>query len=206
MEILKEHGIKTYFSGCLTLLYKKSYLFKNSPPEASGVLVTDPFDRLKPSVVFSYNPVVLLRQILKYPIKLLFYKLAMKRLSNALSKSILPIQYISQIIDNQTLNNYDSKKLAEDYVRKIASAKVVITSRIHTALPATAMRFPVIFLNGGLNHINHKSRLSGLLNYFEICSSKDLKNIDIQRIKPKNNHLGLSERLKSTIDTFLEIS
>ncbi len=204
LDLLRNHGVKAYFSGCLTLCYQKSHLFPNSSPKPSGILVTSVFDRLKPIILCSRGPVVMLRQLLKYPVKYIAYKIACRRLRRILSKTDRPITYASQIIDRYTLENQDSKQIALDYIRQVASAELVITSRIHTALPATAMGIPVLFLSDGLNHINHQSRLRGLVDYFEACSSKNLQNIDLETINAKSNHIEQAVKLKARIDRFME--
>lgn len=203
LELLQTHGIQAYFSGCLTLCYQKTYLLPHSSRKPSGILVSSVFDRLKPMIQLPRNPILFLSQLLKYPVKYITYQIACRRLRRMLSKTDQPITYASQMIDRKTLENHDSKAIALDYLRKVASAELVVTSKIHTALPATAMGIPVLFLSDGLNHINHQSRLSGLLNYFESCSSKNLKDIDLTTIKAKSNHIEQARKLKATIDGFL---
>ena len=70
----------------------------------------------------------------------------------------------------------------------ISKSKLVITSRIHTALPAIALGTKVIFLTDGLDHINQKSRLEGLSDYFYCCKTSDLSNLKLNEILPKKNH------------------
>ena len=84
------------------------------------------------------------------------------------------------------------------------NARIIITSRIHTALPAISLGVKVIFLTDGLDHINQKSRLEGLSDYFYCCNTNDLKNIDINKIRPKKNHTTISHSLKEKVKKFLD--
>ena len=205
LHLLKRHGIKAYFSGCLTLCYHKSFLFPGSIQSSSRILCTSVFDRLKPSISFPAHPIVFLRNTIKFPFRLMSYQMACRRLNQFLSKTDRPITYASQIITEDTLKNQDPKVVATKYLKMIASSELVITSRIHTALPATAMGIPVLFINDGLGQINHQSRLVGLLDFFNYCSSKHLKHIDLNTIESKVHHINYSDKIIATIDQFLQV-
>ena len=49
-------------------------------------------------------------------------------------------------------------------MKELASAKFVVTSKIHTALPCLAIGTPVIFINGGLYDKANVYRLGGLVD------------------------------------------
>ena len=52
---------------------------------------------------------------------------------------------------------------ADELLKKYAKAEMVVTSRIHCALPCTGMGTPVIYVdNAGLEEV-HRCRLYGLL-------------------------------------------
>ncbi|HEY0092602.1 MAG TPA: polysaccharide pyruvyl transferase family protein, partial [Flavobacterium sp.] len=55
--------------------------------------------------------------------------------------------------------------MAEDLLNKYARAKLVITSRIHCALPCLAMGTPVIFVNGFDSFVD-SCRFDGILDLF----------------------------------------
>ena len=79
----------------------------------------------------------------------------------------------------------------------------MITSRIHAALPALAMGLKVIFIDQGLDHVNHKHRLSGLTNYFTCVNLKDFFMINLDNIPATNKHKGQIKKMKDTINKFL---
>ncbi|HBR2890425.1 TPA: polysaccharide pyruvyl transferase family protein, partial [Klebsiella pneumoniae] len=57
-------------------------------------------------------------------------------------------------------------KMADEYLKRLASAKLVVTSRIHTALPCLAIGTPVIFVNGGFKTKVDNCRFDGLFDFF----------------------------------------
>ena len=87
-------------------------------------------------------------------------------------------------------------------LEKIAESEVMITSRIHAALPALAMGLKVIFIDQGLDHVNHKHRLSGLKNYFTCVNLKDFFMINLEDVKNMENHNNYIQNIKQTINKF----
>ena len=66
-------------------------------------------------------------------------------------------------------------KLAEDFIKKYASAKLVITSRLHAALPAVAFGTPAILVYKNFDFY----RFDGLVNFVHNFSLREFKrNID----------------------------
>ncbi|MCY4162223.1 MAG: polysaccharide pyruvyl transferase family protein [Flavobacteriaceae bacterium] len=201
-DLLHQYGVKSYFSGCITLAYEKQF-FKLENVPSSGIVVASALDRLKPTIHPRKNAISFVLEVMKLPLKFWKYQWAVKRLNQKLKKIDKPIIKLSQIISIKRLKTENPKQLAMDYLKKIAHAELVITSRIHTALPAVAMNIPVLFLDDGLTHINHKSRLEGLDDFFHICSSHHLNQTDFSTITTKTNHLKIKESLKETINLFL---
>ena len=87
-------------------------------------------------------------------------------------------------------------------LNKIAGSDIIITSRIHAALPALAMGLKVIFIDEGLDHANHKMRLSGLKNYFKTVDFKDFFMINLEDVKNIRNHNIYTQKIKQTINKF----
>lgn len=202
LNLLNHYGIEAYFSGCLTLCYRRD-LLNRITTNTGGALLVGCLDRLKPQLIASTSPYKKLLQLVKYPFRVLAYHRANRRLSLSLKKYKKPIEYVSQIASQRSIENGKTKELALTLLKKIATSNLVITSRIHTALPATAMGVPVLFIEDGLDHINHRSRINGLNQFFHSCKTVDLKKIDLNEIKPKKNHLKIAHQLSSTILDFL---
>ncbi len=207
-KLLEKHGVKCYFSGCLTLCYRRE-MFPELPDQRHGVLVIGALDRLKPVLYPGTTLFARLVQLVKYPLRYLKYRAASRRLERKLDELGAPVRRISQIAEMTDVSNGNTRQLALKLIRQIASAELVVTSRIHTALPAIALQTPVLFLTDGLGHINHRSRIEGLDKYFPSCTTRDLDGLDLTQIKPLEKHLELSKRqighLKQAIDLRLRV-
>jgi Uncharacterized conserved protein len=180
-NLLQKKGINSYFSGCLTLTLRN----KKKDFKKEGVLIIGALDRMKPKIDLKN----LFNELIKYPYKFFKYNRSKKRLDDfILSKGFSKVTYKSQIID--LYKNVDKQRnlLANEQLNLIAKSKLVITSRLHVALPAIAYGTKVIFLKDGLEHINHQSRLKGISDYFYCCKSEDLNTLSLVDVKPKKNH------------------
>ena len=200
-DILIEKGIKAYYSSCVTTsLQRSKYLKKNKKPE--GIIVIGAFDRLDPSInkkTFSQ----LIISTLKYPLKKIVYNLKLLKFNKHLNNQKTTIKRHSQIVSKPIISHNEGLKLAEEMLEKIASSEILITSRIHAALPAIAMGLKVVFIDEGLNHDNHKQRLSGLRNYFTSTNLKDFFMINLDNLinaQADRNHV---KKIKLTINKFL---
>src|SRR5699024_11247334 len=78
--------------------------------------------------------------------------------------------YIKHWFDKEIHEEGYRFELAEQTLRKYAEAKLVITSRIHCALPCLALGTPVIFLNYGLDFDISSCRLEGILDLFNVIN------------------------------------
>ena len=99
-----------------------------------------------------------------------FYKMYSKKFDKQM---LLDAEYITHWMDvNMSKDtNDDLLEIAENLIKKYASAKLLVTSRIHAALPALATRTPVIFVeNEKITaencDFNTPGRLGGLLEFF----------------------------------------
>jgi len=205
--ILEEKGIEAYFSGCLTLaINRKKLKFKFNLRK--GILVINVIDRILPKFLFHkkatvknfFNDSI---QLIKSPFKVINYIISMRRIKGFLKKQKKEIKFLSQIIESNKTNTYEREKLAHDQLYAIANSEVVLTSRIHSALPAVALNTPVLFISDGLDHINQRSRLLGLDNFFPIVKSKELNKISIEKILLNDYHKSFVEKMKTKIKNFI---
>jgi hypothetical protein len=81
---------------------------------------------------------------------------------------------------------------------------MVITSRIHSALPAVAFGTPVLFLSDGLEHPNQKSRLEGLESFFRILNTEALVKESNHIPNPTTIPVAIKERFEKEIRQFLK--
>lgn len=168
-RLLQEKGIDAHYTGCLTTTLDLKY---KSEHKSGNIYIVDPF---------YYNPSwekilssksnfvkgVVGGEILKVGLK-------NKLLETVFTKDFLKnSQYIKHWFDKEIHSEEKRFELAEQIIRKYAEAKLVITSRIHCALPCLALGTPVIFLNYGLDFDVSACRLEGILELFNVINIDD---------------------------------
>lgn len=160
-KILNENGIEAYFSGCLTLTLDR---YKIASGEREGIYIVDPLYNYPNFNYLKNHP----RGILRYLVNgnILNLNKIKKHMSRIFSKELLSqAEYINQVIPGNGMTHEQKFEIADSLLRKYASAKLVITSRIHCALPCLAMGTPVIYVNGFDNFVD-TCRFDGILNLF----------------------------------------
>ena len=200
-DILLEKGINAYYSSCITTTIDRNNYLK-SKTQADGIIVIGAFDRLKPTLDYK-SSVKLLLSIFKYPFKKIDYTLKLSKFNRHLKNQNFKIKRYSQLNTRPIKSHNEGLNLASEMLEKIAESEVMITSRIHAALPALAMGLKVIFIDQGLDHINHKHRLSGLKNYFTCVNLKDFFMINLDNIPVTDKHKVYTQKIKDTINNFL---
>ena len=168
-KLMEKYGIKSYFSGCLTLTLDKTYLQKE---HGEDIYIVDPlvnyfypgskigkvksllghfwyclthYSKMsKLSKMYYHHEGLSYLQFSKKLQDLIETTAFYRKYSQCFSDDIiLNAHYISQIVDNYT--SVDEKfRMADERLKKYAKAKLVITRRIHAALPCLSIRTPVI--------------------------------------------------------------
>ncbi len=172
LEILEKHGIESYFSFCLTTTLDEKY---KSEEKTDEIYLVDPLYGYDRGILRRVNP---LKVIKKFPVKK-FYKLKdyFKR-NKAKVSEFVPENIIDKAIKishffDSKLTNEEQYKTAKELLEKYAKAKLVITSRIHCALPCLALGTPVLFVMEGLTDENlHMSRFRGILDHMNILTTQ----------------------------------
>lgn len=183
VEMLKEKGVEAYFSGCMTLTL--GYKYRDEEKDGSIYFVDPYFDYKKDPISIISNLIYALfhlKNVLKiyktFPhrksglVKLAkvsaFYKIYRKMFADdVLTKA----KYIcQQSMDyNEKFNTNESLLLeAERLVRKYAKARLVVTSRIHCALPCLGIGTPVLFTDNANQSIESSCRMGGLIELFNV--------------------------------------
>ena len=191
-NILKRHGIQSYFSGCLTLTLGRTYRYQG-PREK--VYIVDPEYKLFAPRAYKdwfralFNLVRWRKKIKCLAPKFNFAKkTTFSRFSEKLNRKIcatlffdqyrkyfreellLEAEYLTHQVDVK--HDYPTDQACLDYARvligKYSRAKMVITSRIHAALPSLGLDTPVFFTESWmLDSGDIKGRLGGLLDFFD---------------------------------------
>ncbi|MDN5345741.1 MAG: hypothetical protein PWQ73_238 [Petrotoga sp.] len=197
-NLLKSYGIDAYFSGCLTLTLDMKY---KSQERDDYVLIADISD-----LVFRNLPDPILRksiirtnQINTLPNNNIFGKVYRK---------IFPESYWSNILKKNQLPINFRLSAAECRLREIARAKLVITSKLHIAMPAVSLGVPVIFIHRNLED----PRFLGLIDFVNAYTENEFLNeinkIDWFSIQNPNREKSeiLKQNLKDVVEEFLKSS
>jgi len=161
-DTLKAKGIDAHFTGCLTLTLD-SYKVDDSE-RGDAIYIVDPlYSYPRPEKIF-YNVKASVRNVLNGTAFQLGKK--NKHLKNFISEEVLAsAEFVNQEPPSNTYTDAEKFEMAETLLRKYARAKLVITSRIHCALPCLAMGTPVIFVNGFDSFVD-SCRFDGILELF----------------------------------------
>lgn len=119
--------------------------------------------------------------------------------------------YLRQYINPTGIDMFD---YADKLLKRLSAAHLVVTSRLHIALPCLAIGVPVIFVNGGLYTLPDAYRLGGLVEFMnQIHISKDYRitnnfeaNLPITKdIKIENpaRHLEYADKLAANCRQFV---
>ncbi|QLG46701.1 polysaccharide pyruvyl transferase family protein [Costertonia aggregata] len=206
-DTLNNKGIDAYFTGCLTLTLD-SYKVDDSE-RGDNVYIVDPlYSYPRPEKIF-YNAKHTVKNILNGKAFLLGKK--KRHLKKFISAALLEsAEFVNQEPPSNTYSDEEKFKMAEELLDKYARAKLVITSRIHCALPCLALGTPVIFVNGFDSFVD-SCRFEGILELFnrvdinsttgEFTSNFDLNGkIDADtKVKNLEKHHDLANALKEKV-------
>ncbi|MBQ0733096.1 polysaccharide pyruvyl transferase family protein [Aquimarina celericrescens] len=162
VDTLKAKGIDAYFTGCLTLTLD-SYKVDDAE-RGNQIYIVDPlYSYPRPEKVF-YNTKITVKNILNGAAFKL--KKKNKHLKNFISEELWnTAEFINQEPPSNQYSDEEKFDMAESLLKKYARAKLVITSRIHCALPCLALGTPVIFVNGFDSFVD-SCRFDGILELF----------------------------------------
>jgi len=150
-DFLRSLGIKAYYSGCLTLTLPR----RQGAGKPDGIYLIDPLDDIEAHLPAAlYDKVIRLRQEDCFP------------------SGLIPISYQ----DVATVHAMARQRLAQ--IRDQAS--LVVTRRLHIALPCLAMGVPVIFTFGQPEN----PRVSMLRNFLPIYSRDKYPSINWSPLPP----------------------
>jgi len=209
-KLLKDNNIRAYFSNCLTLTLGNSY--RHSPEK--DILFVDvlfKYPTLK-SVFKSFNS---FQKSLKNGEFFLLGK-RKKVIQKIFGNNIF--QAIKVITHHYSCDLFPTEasrfELAEKTLKQYEKAKLVITSRIHCALPCLAMGTPVIFIDGGFESLSEQCRLDGICQLFNtieitktghIASNFNLNAFQLTGSLPvRNEHLKYLETLNNSCEEFIK--
>ena len=107
--------------------------------------------------------------------------------------------------EHSELNWEQRKEKVEEYLKKIQKASLVITPRLHCALPALALETPVLFIDYSLNN----DRTGDFLRLLNVVKEDDFSGIKLRHDinKPKENkkdYLKIRNKLEQECFDFIK--
>lgn len=216
VKLLKEKGIDAYYSSCLTTTLDIDYA---SEAKSDEILIVDVLYKDDLLTQYKESPRRILSGIKSGKIFSLFKR--DKTIKSIIPSSILKdAKYVTHSYWNKDYNEEERFVLAENLLKRYAKAKLVITSRIHCALPCIALGTPVLFISGGgLFRKSEMSRLKGVIEHLNVISTEPLaldnsiaegvqvldpQKIDWDNIKNPTSYIEYANKLKSACSKFVE--
>jgi len=142
---LKNIGVDSYYSSCLTLTLKLKEQIENS----EEIIFADAFLKMNNE---DYSKTMIDRLV-----------------PNSLKSKVVRIKHD---MDIQNLSVEQRLPIAHDLLKRYAAARLVITSRIHCALPCLALGTPVYFVDVGYDRKNARKRFDGILDLMNRLDQK----------------------------------
>lgn len=153
-ELLAARGVNTFYSGCLTMTLQNKY---QTLPKTNEIIFMDVlYKTQKKSIDFKG----------KLKKRWLFKQLFPKKI---LQDAIFLTQDAPK-----GLSEDHKIEMAHELLERYARAKMVITSRIHCALPCLALGTPVLFIDGDLQHATDTTRFKGITDYLNVFNASEL--------------------------------
>ena len=200
MDLLNEHGVNAYFSSCLTLTLNRDD-FATSEKGSGDILLVDPFYRYTPRGIMG---------LIKVPQYLIYTTIKRKRGINQLLTPDMQIRakHLSHFLGVSRATFAERYQMAKQLLTEYANARLVITSRLHAALPCLAFGTPVLFVIENADD----SRFSGnldLLNVVTLSQVEQLhergvfdiedKHIKWNQLRNSSMHLTLRDQLADDV-------
>lgn len=154
-NLLQNHSVETYWSGCMTLTFNKAKYIKSNLSKETTYLVDVP-DSVCPAV--------------------------MEKLTNTSGYNYM-VQKLSHNISPYSFDILDRFELAKRHLTAYANAKLVITTRLHVALPCLAFGTPVLFLFDPSDAAN--SRYADYIKFLTAFSFDNISAINFSYIQNK---------------------
>lgn len=235
-KLLQEHGVDAYFSSCLTTTL--GYKYKTNNIERDKIYIVDPVHYV-PEANSRFRKYKFLFYYLRYykginryikslkannNYDLCFCKKNLSRYMSIIRSYIVVRQILSPEVLKEAViltqyhyadeypTNEQRFARAEELIKLYSTAKLVITSRIHCALPCLGLETPVVFLKNLDDSQESLCRFDGLLNLMNIISFRKNKVIDspfilpisMEEVKVKKDYRPFSVKLIDRVCSFLD--
>jgi len=196
MKFLQGKGVDAYFSGCMTLTLGRTYAVP--PEERTNTVYYVNFDKnifvnyLKSKFTFLTN---------FFPAK------ARRQLDNVIQTCVPNFSQCRRIYRDHTvplsMSHEENFRLADIYLRDYARAKLVVTSKIHCALPCAGMGVPVILMMNKPDDPRFDG-IKELLNHMGVDTSGEVIQHFFISSGPSGSSLGSSPDIPAITDALAE--
>lgn len=146
LKLFQNLNIESYFSACVTLTLPE---YKGE--KSNEILFVDPFVKI-------FDKKYVQTQI-------------QRLIPKELAQDVTVLSHHDDEIQSLTIEQRMQK--VEKLIHRYAKAKLIVTSRIHCALPATALGTPVYFMDVGYDRKHSHERLQGLIDLFEVVDNEN---------------------------------
>ena len=184
LEALTGAGVECYQSGCLTTTFENHY-----GDRTDDIYFADVLFRVPGWATSARTP----REFLKAVISGDAFRMNTR---NRLLADIFSVELLekAKMISHYHPARHTEKErftVAESLLKKYATAKLVVTSRLHCALPCLAFGTPVIFVHYGFRNDYDICRLDGVTDLFNTIYIDDKENI--------SSNFGMNEKIDENI-------
>jgi hypothetical protein len=218
--LLDKYGIPCYFSGCLTLTLGIKY--KETERDGKIYFVDMPQKIPGIGTMISYIPIII-RSFLS------IIKIHKRQKKSLIHAALFYCTYQRVFTDDMLTNGEfikhsyaaamlpDDRKrfeFAEALIKKYARASLVITSRLHCALPCLGLETPVIFISKNImderfDGLKELLRVMTLGKRGVVTEDEVLKNVKGKisretRIKNKEEYKIIKEKLEKECNEFMK--
>jgi hypothetical protein len=182
LEIFKRAGIDSYYSGCLTLTLEREKYLTDPTAKRNGVYAVDLLYKMRG---FS-GGISKLQRIFGL------------RSGNEKMRGSIESRIIDTLVDGERWTEvnqvYHSRQIntgsreerycaAREALSLYANARLVLTSRIHCALPCLAFGTPVIFVDGSLGKASERARLRGIIELMPVLRVNESGECDFDGLE-----------------------
>ena len=198
LQLLKNKGVATYLSGCLTSTLKNPFNYRTNDIYFADVLFRVPGWSTSARTPREFIKAIMSGDLIKVNQR------------NRLLNEIFERQMLdrSKVISHYHPARHSEKErfsVAEDFLNKYATAKLVVTSRLHCAIPCLAFGTPVIFIHFGFKNEYDTCRLKGVTEMFNTIYIDEKENITANfDIRDKINE-GFAPRNPETFRSYVPV-
>ena len=170
LDLLSKAGVDTYLSGCLTSTFVNEYNYRTNDIFFADVLFRVPGWSTSARTPREFIKAVVSGDLIKV---------------NQRNRILKELFEEDMLHESKSISHYHPARhsekerfaVAEDFLKKYATAKLVVTSRIHCAIPCLAFGTPVIFIHFGFKHEYDTCRLKGVTDLFNTIFIDEDENI-----------------------------